>query len=568
MTTVGPLRDGLPEDGLPETVPARMVNEFVYCPRLFHLEWVQSRFASNDDVEQGLYVHRVVDQPGGTIPDPDDIHPELLAGRTSRSVWLSSSQLRVSAKIDLVQVSEDGAVIPVDYKKGSPDRNGRPWPSDEVQSVLQALVLRDAGYSVASAEIWYAETRQRVVIPIDDVVATRTHQTMADLWSVAASDVAPPPLVDSPKCPRCSLVGICLPDEINALRHREADGSRKRRIIPSNPDPRPVYIQEQGSVVSVHGGRLEVFKDKEKLDSLRLIDVGQVCLQGNVNVTPQAMRELLSREVPVCWFSFGGWFSGMAQGLPGKNVDLRRAQFTASPERGLLVARSMVEGKIRNSRTLLRRNSREDVANEVESMGRLAGQAAKASGFPTLLGLEGAAARIYFASFSHMLTPDTDISVQLFDSNGRSRRPPPDPVNALLSFAYALLVKDVTTALTAVGFDPYFGVFHRPRFGRPALALDLAEEFRPLVAESMVVQVINNGEVTSRDFLSRAGGCQLEKDGRRSVIRAYERRMGHEIKHPLFGYRVSYRRAIDVQARLLAAHLLGEIDSYTPFVTR
>ncbi len=162
------------------------------------------------------------------------------------------------------------------------------------------MVLRDAGYSVSTAEIWYAETRQRVVIPIDDVVATRTRQTVEDLWSVAVRDAAPPPLVDSPKCPRCSLVGICLPDEINALRHREADGSRKRRIIPSNPDPRPVYIQEQGSVVSVRGGRLDVVKDREKLDSLRLIDVGQVCLQGNVNVTTQAMRELLSREVGIC----------------------------------------------------------------------------------------------------------------------------------------------------------------------------------------------------------------------------------------------------------------------------
>lgn len=563
MTTAGELRDGLPE-----TVPARMVNEFVYCPRLFHLEWVQSRFASNDDVEQGLYVHRVVDQPGGTMPGPTEIDSELLAGRSSRSVWSTSSELRVSAKIDLVEVAEDGSVVPVDYKKGTPDRDGRPWPSDEVQSALQALILRDAGYSVSTAEVWYAESRRRVVIPIDDVVATRTRQTVEDLWAVAASDVAPPPLVDSPKCPRCSLVGICLPDEINALRHRTVDGLQKRRILPSNPDPRPVYIQEQGSVVSVRGGRLEVFKDRERLESLRLIDVGQVCLQGNVSVTPQAMRELLSREVPVCWFSYGGWFSGMAQGLPGKNVDLRRAQFTASSERALSIARRMVEGKIRNSRTLLRRNSREDVANEVESMGRLASHAAKASGFPTLLGLEGAAARIYFTSFSHMLTLDTDIALQQFDSNGRSRRPPPDPVNALLSFAYALLAKDVTTTLTAVGFDPYFGVFHRPRFGRPALALDLAEEFRPLVAESVVLQVINNSEVTSRDFLSRAGGCQLEKGGRRSVIRAYERRMSHEIKHPSFGYRVSYRRAIDVQARLLAAYLLDEIDDYTPFVTR
>lgn len=553
---------------LPETVPARMVNEFVYCPRLFHLEWVQSRFASNDDVEQGLYVHRVVDQPGGTLPPPGNTHPELLAGRRSRSVWLTSRELRVSAKIDVVEVGDDGSVVPVDYKKGKPDRDGRPWPSDEVQSALQALVLREAGYSVSTAEIWYDETRQRVVIPIDEAVASRTRGIMAALWSVATRDSAPPPLVASPKCPRCSLVGICLPDEINALQNRESEVDRRRRIVPTNPDPAPVYVQEQGAVVSVRGGRLEIFKEKEKLDSLRLIDVGQVCLQGNVSVTPQAMRELFSRQVPVCWFSYGGWFSGMAQGLPGKNVDLRRAQFGVSPEGGLSIARRMVEGKIRNSRTLLRRNSREDVAEEIEMMGRLAVQAATASGIPTLLGLEGVAARLYFARFTAMLSRDADIPIGLFDSNGRSRRPPPDPANALLSFAYALLVKDVTTTLAAVGFDPYLGVLHRPRFGRPALALDLAEEFRPLVAESVVLQVINNAEVTNRDFLSRAGGTQLEKRGRRSLIRAYERRMNHEIKHPVFGYRVSYRRALEVQARLLAAHLLGELDDYTPFVTR
>jgi CRISP-associated protein Cas1 len=545
-----------------------MVNEFVYCPRLFHLEWVQSRFATNDDVEEGLYVHRVVDEPGGKIPDPDDPHPELSAGRSSRSVWATSSELGVSAKIDMVEVSENGSVVPVDYKKGSPTRDGQPWPSDEVQSVLQALILRDVGYSVATAEIWYAETRQRVVIPIDDTAATRTRQIVAELWSVAASDTAPAPLVASPKCPRCSLVGICLPDEINELRYREGEGQHRRRIIPTNPDPRPVYIQEQGSVVSVRGGRLKVFKEKLELDSVRLIDVGQVCLQGNVTVTSQAMRELLSREVPVCWFSYGGWFSGMAQGLPGKNIDLRRAQFTASPEQSLSIARHMVEGKIRNSRTLLRRNSRQDETSEVESMGRLASQAREAAGFPTLLGLEGAAARIYFTRFTSMLTADTNIPIEEFDSNGRSRRPPPDPVNALLSFPYALLVKDVSATLFAIGFDPYLGVYHRPRFGRPALSLDLLEEFRPLVCESVVLQVINNGEVTSRDFLSRAGACQLEKEGRRSVLRAYERRMSHEIKHPLFGYRVSYRRAIEVQGRLLAAHLLGEVNEYTPFVTR
>ena len=138
--------------GLPETVPARMVNEFVYCPRLFHLEWVQRRFATSDDVEEGRYIHRVVDEPGGDLPDPDtDL--ERFAGRTSRSFWLTSTSLGVSAKIDIVEVGDDGTVTPVDYKKGAPDKHGRVWPSDEIQSVLQALLLQEAGYRVNTAEI-------------------------------------------------------------------------------------------------------------------------------------------------------------------------------------------------------------------------------------------------------------------------------------------------------------------------------------------------------------------------------------------------------------------------------
>jgi CRISPR-associated protein Cas1 len=167
-----------------------------------------------------------------------------------------------------------------------------------------------------------------------------------------------------------------------------------------------------------------------------------------------------------------------------------------------------------------------------------------------------------------MLTDNTPLDDAACDTNGRAPPPPPDPVNALLSFTYALLVKDLTTTVAAIGLDPYYGVFHRPRYGRPALALDLAEEFRPLIADSTVIQLINNGEIRPTDFTSRAGGCQLDRDGRRAVIAAYERRMAHEIKHPVFGYRVNYRRALDVQSRILAAYLTGELPEYTPFTTR
>lgn len=562
MTAVRP---DLP--GLPETVPARMVNEFVYCPRLFHLEWVQGRFALNDDVEEGLYVHRVVDEASGDLPEPDD-DLERFAGRMSRSFWLSSETLGVSAKLDVVEVDATGAVIPVDYKKGSPDKQGRPWPSDEVQSLLQALLLREAGYRVPKAELWYAGPRRRIVIDVTDDRLEQTRETLRRLWHVAAQDRAPAPLVDSPKCPRCSLVGICLPDELNTLRVRERLSTSPRVMAP-DPDSRPMHVIEQGASVAVRRGRLEVVHEKQTLASYRLIDVSQVNLHGNVSVSAQAMRELFARELPVSWFSYGGWFTGMAHGLPGKDVELRRAQYTVPAETTLGIARRMVLGKVRNSRTLLRRNHRGVGAERViDQLGDLVDAAAIAEGVPSLLGIEGTAARLYFSRFAGMLTTSHGIDVSAFDENGRARRPPPDPVNAMLSFVYALLVKDLTVTANAIGLDPYLGVYHRPRYGRPALALDLTEEFRPIVADSTVIQVVNNGEIRPHHFTRRAGGCQLNRDGRRAIIAAYERRMANEIKHPVFGYRVTYRRAFDVQARLLAAHLKGEIAEYTAFTTR
>ncbi len=562
MTVVDP-----DPSALPATVPSRMVNEFVYCPRLFHLEWVQGRFATSDDVEDGLYVHRVVDTPTGDLPSPEE-DLERYAGRSSRSFWLTSATWRVSAKIDIVEVGEGGAVVPVDYKKGSPDPRGRIWDTDRVQSLLQALLLREAGYTVHQAEVWYAQARKRVVLPVTDEHLHEVRGILDALWRTAADPKPPPPLTDSPKCPRCSLVGICLPDEVNALKTQAFNPPRPRRVMAADPDSRPLYVQEQGAVIGVRRGRLEVFKDGEVLGSYRLIDVSQLCVQGNITVSPQAMRELFAREVPVCWFSYGGWFSGLSQGLPGKNVDLRRAQYTTPTPSLAAIAAQMIKGKIRNSRTLLRRNTRVEHQRVLDQLRGLELSTRNAPSAATLLGIEGAAARLYFSCFTDTLAPDSSVDTASFDQNGRARRPPPDPINALLSFLYALLVKDLTAVTTMIGFDPYMGVYHQPRYGRPALALDLAEEFRPLIADGTVIQLVNNREIKASHFLRQAGGCHLTRDGRRVALTAYERRLGHNIKHPTFGYTVNYRRALDVQARILAAHLTGEIPEYTPFTTR
>ena len=545
---------------VPDLVPARMINEFTYCPRLFFLEWVQARFADNNDTVEGRWQHRVVDKERGSAPLPDE--GEL---HRARSVQLSSTDLGLVAKVDLIE-GDDGMVRPIDYKRGTPpDIPERAWEPERVQLCVAGLLLRDAGYSCDDGVLYFAEARQRVTVPFDEALVARTREVLAELRKVAAVDVAPPPLVDSPKCPRCSLVGICLPDETNVLAARSE--AKPRRLLPRDPESRPLYVTEQGITVGKRQGRVELHRKGELVRSVRLIDVSQVCVFGNGQVTTQLLRDLFAREVPVCWFSYGGWFSGIAEGLPSKHVELRRHQVAIAAQGGLAIARRMVEGKIRNSRTLLRRNARVRPDATIDALRDLAGQASGADSVASLLGIEGAAARLYFGSFSEMLRPDKRLP-GVFSFEHRSRRPPLDAVNCLLSYLYALLVKDLTATVFSVGFDPYIGVYHRPRFGRPALALDLAEEFRPLVAESVVINLINNGEVASTDFVVRAGGVALTPNGRKSVIAAYERRLDTDITHPTFGYRISYRRTLEVQARLLGAHLLGEVPEYAPFLTR
>ena len=292
-----------------------------------------------------------------------------------------------------------------------------------------------------------------------------------------------------------------------------------------------------------------------------------VCAYGNVQVTAQAGDTLLERDANVYHFSYGGWLIGLTTGLPSKNVMLRIRQTTAAARGELDDARRMIAGKIRNCRVLLRRHGGDAMTRRVGQLAALADHAEQAEDAASLLGIEGTAARLYFEALPSLLSAADRLPGPGF-SGLRNRRPPTDAVNCLLSFCYGLLTKELLAACLVVGFDPYIGLYHRPRFGRPALALDLAEEFRPLLADSTVLTCVNNREVGPSDFLVRAGAVALTADGRKTVIRAWERRMTTQVRHPLFGYQVSYRRAVELQARILAARLTGELSVYSPLVTR
>lgn len=547
----------------PPLLPARMLNEFAYCPRLGYLEWVQGEWEETADTVAGELVHRRVDAGDQqTVPaaagadEPVCLH--------ARSVRLEDAALGLVAVVDVVEV-EGRVATPVDYKKGRmPDIPEGAWEPERVQLCAQGLLLRSAGYECREGVIWYAGSRRRVVIPFTEELVARTVAFIREFRSVAERGGMPPPLVDSPKCPRCSLVGICLPDETHyLLTPAPAEAETPRMLLTPQESSRPLHVLEQGARISKSAERLIVERHREVLAAIPVIEVAQLCLFGNIQITTQALHELLDRGIPVCFFTTSGWFRGLASGLIHKNVELRIEQFAAaaSPPQALALACAFVAGKIHNARTLIRRNAEHDNSASLDSLTAAIRQAEQATNLPTLLGIEGQAARLYFQEFATLLkTP--------FRLDTRNRRPPTDPVNAVLSFLYALLVKELTIATHAVGLDPMLGFLHQPRYGRPALALDLAEEFRPLLADSTALTAFNTQELKPEHFITRAGACNLTPPGKRALIAAWERRLHTQVTHPLFGYTLSYRRILAVQARLLARVLQREIPTYPTFRTR
>jgi CRISPR-associated protein Cas1 len=339
-----------------------------------------------------------------------------------------------------------------------------------------------------------------------------------------------------------------------------------------------LYLNSQGFRVGKSGEVIQVRDGDSLKQEVRLGEVSQINLFGNVQLSTQAVQAFCAAEVPVCYFSQGGWFYGITSGLNARNVFLRYRQFMSAEHEAiaLRLSRKLVAGKIRNQRTLLQRNHIEPPEGALRQLKVLAEKAETVTELDSLLGIEGSAARVYFGELAGMLKSGEDHEDAhrgaptefSFDFTQRNRRPPRDPVNALLSLAYSILAKDLTITCYALGFDPYWGFYHQPRFGRPALALDLMEPFRPLIADSVVLTAINTRMVTAADFIRSGPAVALKPNGRKGFFHAYELRMDTLVTNPMFEYRVSYRRLLEIQARLLARFLNGEIDDYPVFVTR
>jgi CRISPR-associated endonuclease Cas1/CRISPR-associated protein Cas4 len=548
-------------------VPARMVNEWVYCPRLAFLEWGHGEWAGNADTAAGVRAHKASKSGRAPpLPSPDDLADR--EALKTRRLLLGSERLGLTAEIDVLE-AEDGLVTPVDIKAGRrPHVSEGVRAPERVQLAVQGLLLREAGYACEEGAIWFAEGRERVRVPFTQELIADALRAASELRLAVAAGRLPPPLENSPKCVRCSLAPICLPDEVNWFR----TGAIARTPPPPARPALPLYVQTPGARVTKRDATLVVQVEGEADRTIPMDEVSELMLAGPISLTTPALHELLRRETPVAWMSSGFWFLGSAGGYSPRSAAARKAQYAYAGDAAgsLAFARALVAAKLRNQRTILRRNWRREEAARSGALDRLAMLADKVQRAPDrsqTLGIEGEGAAIYFRALPSLFTEAVSV-LPAFAFERRNRRPPADPVNACLSLAYALLTRTFSTALTTVGLDPWVGLYHVERPGRPALALDLMEPFRPIVADSAVLMALNNGELGPDDFLSAAGGCALKPGARRRLIEAYERRLDQETTHPVFGYQVSMRRLIQVQARLLARYLLGELPAYPHYVPR
>jgi CRISP-associated protein Cas1 len=605
-------------------LPARHIGEHAYCPRLFYYMQVEGVFLPSSDTEQGRGTHTRVDRPSvepsvpgistglptgapeaeagrprGPGNDPEASRPDPDRPRAVRSLALTSVRLALTATLDLAEISgapfSGGVAVPVEYRKGRPKlldlstdadtelepgqqslARVEPWPTDRVQIGLQAMLLEEAGYSVPHAVIYYAQTRHRLTLPVDDGLR-RDALAELDAANRTAQGSRPLPLVDDPKCPRCSLQPICLPDEINHQRRTaltvEGRATHEplspRRIWPPRDDGIHVAAQTDGVKIGVRGSALRLTdRDGAVVREMPIASIESLAIIGTVQLSTQALHILADHAVPVVYMTAAGRCVAWIDPPTPTSAATRMCQVRrcTDPSARLTLAQALIAAKITNQRTMLMRNAPDTPPAALSELSRQAEAALVAASIDELLGHEGQAASVYFRHFADMFR-DADARAA-FSANGRKRRPPPDPVNACLSFAYAMLAHECVSALRTASLEPTIGALHSTRPGKPALALDLMEPFRPLIADSVVVSLFNRAEIGPGHVLRTAAGCALTDHGRKAFFNAWGRRMATEITHPVFEYRLAYRRMLMLHARLIAAWFNGEAPTLAFLTTR
>jgi len=545
------------------------LHALAYCERLFYLEEVEEIRVADEAIWEGRRLHLELDEPGEVV-----------------ELTLESATLGLRGRLDAVR-RRSGELYPIEHKRGrckrGPGNAPEAWDSDVLQVAAYAMLLEEhTGHEVNEARVRYHRDNVTVRVPITDGERCRVAAWIARARELTRSPDRPPVTTEERKCVRCSLAPVCLPEEARFAQAEEplepeperAAAPTPVRLYPPDTERRSLHVVGHGARVGRTGDTLEIVeRDAEARTRVGAREVSDLVLHGHAQITTQALRLCASEEIPVHFIAAGGAHIGTFSGGNG-GVQRRIRQYRGLTDDAfaLSLARRLIMAKIEMQLRHLLRASRKDtalreaIADPLETLRGSLRRAAHAGDRETLMGHEGNAARAYFAALSELVTPEAG---DLMRPRGRSRRPPEDRFNALLSFGYALLHRDILGSILRVGLEPAFGVLHQPRSAAYPLALDLTKLFRVPVVDMAVLGAVNRRMFQpERDFTITGRQVWLSDDGRRTMIEVYERRKHEEYRHDILGFSLSYARMMELEVRLLEKEWSSEPGLFARFRIR
>jgi CRISPR-associated protein Cas1 len=517
-----------------DEIPFYAINAYVYCPYRYYLEHVQGIFADNEHITEGRFIH--------SLKNKDS----RWGSKTKRSgVYVGSHTYGIYGYIDYVN-QDDESAYPVEIKKSS---SRTLYVNDRMQVVAEAVALEETlGIRVSRGVVKYEGSGKRFNVSCDEKAREKLAAVLKDMRSILQGISLPKPRRTT-KCNGCSLVDKCLPEDKNL----------KKSVTPLSERKDSLYILQQGATVGKTGKSFSVSFNGETVTRVPAFSTARIMLYGMSSITTPAIRLAVEENIPVNYLTMTGSFVAKVESATGKNVRLRKKQYSVldSPEKSLDIAKRVIEAKIFNQRTSLRRLSRSSkIKASSDSLKRFQALALKAKDVDSLRGIEGMASEEYFSQLALMIPKEYSFS-------GRNRRPPKDEVNALMSFAYSLLMTEILGQLEASGLDPYFGFMHSTAYGKPALALDMMEHFRP-VMDVMIRNLLSSKRLAKTDFVIQSEGVFLKEKAKKTFLEAYRQRTLQKTTHQLVEGKIEYVRLFEMEARMLCKELLGEA-AYEPY---
>lgn len=543
------------------------LHALAYCERLFFLEEVENLKVADERVYAGRTLHVGIER--------DEDADETL------TLKLESENYGLVGKVDCIR-RRDGQIIPYEHKRGRAARavDGKPdvWESDRLQIIAYCLLVEEhSGREITEGRVRYHADNVMVRVSIDERARTDFQSSLNRARELQVSIERPPVTQNERLCVKCSLAPVCLPEEarlaetliqtethsvINQLQNFVTGETvlseyQPLRLFPADDDRRILHVLTNGAKVGRKGDRLEIWSpETDEKECYPVQEIGQVVIHGFAQITTQALRLCGERNLGVHWIGGGGRYMGAwSSGQGSVQRRIRQYQALTNPDFCLSLAKRLAEAKVRGQLGFLLRASREsgreipDVRESISSIRKLLSPLNRAGNIDSLRGYEGSIGAAYFKALPHLVKPEIGDGMR---PDGRTRRPPKDRCNALLSFGYALLLKDITNAVLVVGLDPCLGFYHTPRSQAHPLALDLMELFRVSLVDLPVVASINRRQWDEdEDFAIAGKQVWLSDKGRKKFIQIYERRKADQWKHPVIGYSLSYSRLIELEVRLL-----------------